>query len=80
MLRVWKFESVVSDVDPFDSDMVSAIAEASGTTYVRNRWVYNLDNSGELQHVIVAPSLPGSGNYSAYNDWGTIRNEIKSYL
>lgn len=55
-----------------ESDMVSALEEATRTTYVRNRWVYNPDNAGELQYTIVAPSLPGSGNYCAYNDWGNL--------
>ncbi|KAF2899294.1 hypothetical protein ILUMI_06874 [Ignelater luminosus] len=57
-----------SDVESSASDMVSALAEATHTTYIRDRWVYT-DNSGELQHCIVAPSLPSSGNYSAYNVW-----------
>uniref|UniRef100_A0A182SP19 Beclin 1-associated autophagy-related key regulator n=1 Tax=Anopheles maculatus TaxID=74869 RepID=A0A182SP19_9DIPT len=29
------------------------------------------DSFGEVQHVIIAPALPGTGNYSAYNDWAT---------
>lgn len=49
-------------------DTVSALAEATRTAYVKGRWVYT-DNSGELQHSIVAPTLPGSGDYSAYNLW-----------
>lgn len=57
-----------SEVESSALDMVSALAEATHTTYIRDRWVYT-DNSGELQHCIVAPSLPGSGNYSAYNVW-----------
>lgn len=51
-----------------EDDMISALAEASRTMYIRDRWV--TDNSGEMQHSIVAPALPGSGNYSDYNDWG----------
>lgn len=50
-------------------DTVSALADATRTTYIRGRWVFT-DSTGELQHRIVAPMLPGSGNYSAYNDWG----------
>ncbi|XP_034238327.1 beclin 1-associated autophagy-related key regulator [Thrips palmi] len=49
-------------------DTVSALADATRTTYIRGRWVFT-DSTGELQHCIVAPTLPGSGNYSAYNDW-----------
>lgn len=51
-----------------DSDTMNALAEATHTAYVRGRWVLQ-DSQSELQHVIVAPSLPGSGDYSAYNDW-----------
>ncbi|KAE8746410.1 beclin 1-associated autophagy-related key regulator-like [Frankliniella occidentalis] len=50
------------------NDTVSALADALRTTYIRGRWVFT-DSTGELQHCIVAPMLPGSGNYSAYNDW-----------
>ncbi|KAH0815586.1 hypothetical protein GEV33_007205 [Tenebrio molitor] len=55
-----------------ESDMVSAIAEASQTMYVRDRWEYTdfSSDSGELQYSIVEPCLPGSGNYSLYNIWG----------
>lgn len=49
-------------------DTVSALAEATRTAYVRGRWVFT-DSSGELHHSIVAPTLPGSGDYSAYNLW-----------
>ncbi|KAF5292929.1 hypothetical protein FQA39_LY13809 [Lamprigera yunnana] len=56
------------ETESITSDMVSALAEATHTTYISDRWVYT-DNSGELQHCIVAPTLPGSGNYSAYNVW-----------
>jgi beclin 1-associated autophagy-related key regulator len=54
-----------------ESDMVSAIAEASQTMYVRDRWEYTdfSSDSGELQYSIVEPCLPGSGNYSLYNIW-----------
>lgn len=40
------------------TDALMALAEASRTTYVRGRWVLQ-DSNGELQYVIVAPSLPG---------------------
>ncbi|CAL4125730.1 unnamed protein product, partial [Meganyctiphanes norvegica] len=54
------------DSDPEHLDTVSAIAEASQTTYVRGRWVYT-DTSHETQYRIVSPLLPGSGDYSTYN-------------
>ncbi len=48
---------------------VTALAEARQTSYIRGRWVYT-ENAGELQYSIVEPSLPGNGDYSAYNLWG----------
>ncbi|KAJ6639230.1 Beclin 1-associated autophagy-related key regulator [Pseudolycoriella hygida] len=48
-------------------DMV-ALSEATHTAYVRGNWV--LQNSqNERQYSIVAPSLPGNGDYSAYIEW-----------
>ncbi|XP_065338656.1 beclin 1-associated autophagy-related key regulator isoform X2 [Cloeon dipterum] len=44
------------------------IAEASQMTFVRGQWVGS-DSSGEVHHCIVAPILPTSGDYSAYNMW-----------
>lgn len=41
------------------AETMDALAEATQTTYIRGRWVLQ-DSRGELQHVIVAPSLPGS--------------------
>ncbi|XP_021917115.1 beclin 1-associated autophagy-related key regulator isoform X2 [Zootermopsis nevadensis] len=49
-------------------DTVTALADATRTAYIRGRWVFT-DSSGQLQHCIVAPSLPDSGDYSAYNVW-----------
>lgn len=40
------------------AETMNALAEATQTTYIRGRWV--LQDNGELQHVIVAPSLPGT--------------------
>lgn len=50
-------------------DTVTALADATRTAYIRGRWVFT-DSSGQLQHCIVSPSLPDSGDYSAYNAWG----------
>lgn len=47
-----------------------ALADASGTSYVRGKWINDTENSLELHHRIVAPTLPGSGDYSAYTLWG----------
>ncbi|ELT88688.1 hypothetical protein CAPTEDRAFT_175681 [Capitella teleta] len=59
-----------SEEDVMAQSMVSALAEARHTAYVRGRWIYT-DNSGELHYRIIEPSLPGNGDYSssAYNVW-----------
>lgn len=49
-------------------DTVSALADATHTAYVKGHWVFT-NSSGGLHHSIVAPTLPGSGDYSAYNLW-----------
>uniref|UniRef100_A0ABD2X1I5 Beclin 1-associated autophagy-related key regulator n=1 Tax=Trichogramma kaykai TaxID=54128 RepID=A0ABD2X1I5_9HYME len=52
------------------TDMIAfALADASGTSYVRGKWINDTENSLELHHRIVAPTLPGSGDYSAYSLW-----------
>ena len=48
--------------------MVSALAEARHTAYVHGRWVYT-DNGNEHQYQVIEPTLPGSGDYSAYCAW-----------
>ncbi|KYB24580.1 hypothetical protein TcasGA2_TC034205 [Tribolium castaneum] len=70
------------EVESAESDMVSAIAEASQTMYVRDRWEYAdfLTDSSELQYSIVEPTLPGSGNYSLYNIWGNLAYFYHYYL
>lgn len=50
-------------------EMVSAIAEASQTTFIKDRWEYT-DFMGEMKYSIAGPTLPGSGNYLPYNIWG----------
>uniref|UniRef100_A0A182Q0G2 Beclin 1-associated autophagy-related key regulator n=1 Tax=Anopheles farauti TaxID=69004 RepID=A0A182Q0G2_9DIPT len=49
---------------------INEISDAARTAYVRGQWILQ-DSLGEVQHVIVAPALPGTGNYSAYNEWAT---------
>lgn len=56
-----------SEEESDPTDTVSALAEATRTSYVRGKWVF-MDSSGELRYRIVAPTLPGSGDYSAYSD------------
>ena len=57
------------DENEMPRDTVTALADATRTAYIRGRWVFT-DSSGQLQHSIVSPSLPDSGDYSAYNVWG----------
>lgn len=61
-----------SEVESEESEMMSALAEASQTMYIRDKWEYAdfLMDSSEVQYSIVEPSLPASGNYSLYNMWG----------
>uniref|UniRef100_A0A182NPG2 Beclin 1-associated autophagy-related key regulator n=1 Tax=Anopheles dirus TaxID=7168 RepID=A0A182NPG2_9DIPT len=47
---------------------INEISDAARTAYVRGQWILQ-DSLGEVQHVIVAPALPGTGNYAAYNEW-----------
>ncbi|KAJ3650219.1 hypothetical protein Zmor_021920 [Zophobas morio] len=78
-LRIDQLKNIfpITKVEPkleeesLESDMVSAIAEASQTMYVRDRWEYAdfPSDFNELQYSIVEPCLPGSGNYSLYNIW-----------
>lgn len=83
--HLWRVELVLTwhhrGTESAESDMVSAIAEASQTMYVRDRWEYTdfSSDSGELQYSIVEPCLPGSGNYSLYNIWGNL-NIFKKLL
>nr|CAD7441769.1 unnamed protein product [Timema bartmani] len=57
-----------------EEDTVTALADASRTAYVRGHWILT-DSSGELHHCIVAPTLPGSGDYSAYSAWVATNKE-----
>ncbi|KAK0095124.1 hypothetical protein PV326_009180 [Microctonus aethiopoides] len=59
-----------SDEENLSADVVTcALADASGTSYVRGRWISDSENSLEMHHRIVAPTLPGTGDYSAYSLW-----------
>lgn len=60
-----------SSSDGESKHTISEISDATRTAYVRGKWVLQ-DSFGEIQHIIVAPALPGNGNYSAYNDWATV--------
>lgn len=53
-------DAIVADLGTVVSaETMNALAEATHTTYIRGRWVLQ-DSRGELQHVIVEPSLPGN--------------------
>ncbi|KAK9309470.1 hypothetical protein QLX08_000941 [Tetragonisca angustula] len=61
--------SLCSSEEDTSSDVTCALADASGTSYVRGRWINDTENALEVQHRIVAPTLPGNGDYSAYSLW-----------
>ncbi|CAH0550566.1 unnamed protein product [Brassicogethes aeneus] len=65
------------EMESSDTDMVSAIADASRTTYISDRWEYT-DYSSEMKYCIVGPTLPASGNYSAYNIWVAQNRDVPS--
>lgn len=51
-------EANTGDLGTVSAETMNELAEATHTTYIRGRWVLQ-DSHGELQHVIVSPSLPG---------------------
>lgn len=59
--------AVSQDEEDLDTT-ASAIAEAARTNYLKGEWIYT-DTSSEVQYCIVAPTLPGSRDYSQYNYW-----------
>lgn len=66
---VCKIDAISKSAEELEStDTVTALAEATRTSYVRGKWVF-MDSTGDLHYRIVAPTLPGSGDYSAYSDW-----------
>lgn len=56
-------------------EKISALAEATRTAYVGGRWVLQASAQHELQHAVVAPTLPANGDYSAYVDWIETTNQ-----
>lgn len=56
----------VADLGIVSAETMNALAEATQTTYIRGRWVLQ-DSRGELQHVIIEPSLPGYKNSNQKN-------------
>lgn len=66
---VCKIDAISKSTEEIEStDTVTALAEATRTSYVRGKWVF-MDSTGDLHYRIVAPTLPGSGDYTAYCDW-----------
>lgn len=51
-------EANTGDLGTVSAETMNELAEATHTTYIRGRWILQ-DSHGELQHVIVSPSLPG---------------------
>lgn len=69
-----------SSEEDTSSDVTCALADASGTSYVRGRWINDMENALEVQHRIVAPTLPGNGDYSAYSLWGMYVNHNARFI
>lgn len=68
--QVQPSRSLCSSEEDANTDVVTcALADASGTSYVRGKWINDTENISEIQHRIVTPTLPGSGDYSAYSLW-----------
>lgn len=51
--------------------MMNALAEASQTVFLKDRWEYT-DFIGEVKFCIAGPTIPRSGNYSSYDIWGKL--------
>ncbi|XP_071453828.1 beclin 1-associated autophagy-related key regulator [Hetaerina americana] len=73
--QIMEGETVVSSRMEEGEELSSALADASRMAYVRGQWVLTdtltsgCGSPGELRNVIVASSLPPSGDYSAYGLW-----------
>ncbi|XP_067617272.1 beclin 1-associated autophagy-related key regulator [Eurosta solidaginis] len=52
-----------------ESDRMEQLADAKNTSYIRGKWVFHGSGISEMQYRIIAPSLPGNGDYTAYLDW-----------
>lgn len=50
-------------------DTENELAEAIKLAFVRGKWISQNESMTELQYIIVAPSLPSNGDYTAYSDW-----------
>ncbi|GAB0088386.1 beclin 1-associated autophagy-related key regulator [Sergentomyia squamirostris] len=65
---IFPIERSVKETPQAGQSTAEELAEATHTAYIRGQWVLQ-DSLGEVQHTIVAPYLPGNGDYSAYSDW-----------
>lgn len=54
--------------DPQPDLMLDCLADAMRTSYIHGRWVTG-ERSGEVQYQLVAPLLPGSGDYTPVYAW-----------
>ncbi len=63
--------------DNIEEDMINeSLSEAIHMSFVNGRWVTTTnDMSGEMFYQIVAPQLPSSGDYSAYQAWVQTREK-----
>lgn len=51
------------------SELERDLAEATRNISSRERLGFGQDSQNDVQHIIVAPYLPGNGDYSDYVDW-----------
>lgn len=62
-----RFNAVVTGKN--DCETMEQLADAKNTSYIRGKWVFHGSGISEMQYLIVAPSLPANGDYTAYLDW-----------
>ena len=64
-------KDIASDVEgeEVEGNCETALAEATRTSYIKGRWV-SQDEATNLEYSIIGATLPGSGNYSLYLNWG----------
>lgn len=75
---IFSIKEVVQS-SPVENNMavstISALREASHTTYISGRWVYSSSIEGSGCYSIIEPSLPNDGDYSAYILWVATNRE-----
>lgn len=81
MIDIQKYIFLIKEVvhsSPIENNMavstISALREASHTTYISGRWIYSSSMEGGC-YSIIEPSLPNDGDYSAYILWVAANRE-----